>query len=223
MRIDIVIPTYDRAALLRKAIHSLEQSTYEATAILIIDGNPNYEKDLVFGKLPMIIHENAERRDWVASMNSWLKSDGKTRNPDAVFYAADDLEFSPQCIEFAVAAMNERFPNGDGLVGINQQIPGGRESAFGLMGRRFIERFPDGIVFCPDYVHWWSDFELGEYARSINRFFWCKMAKVRHNRPHDKTYRLAHEPIHRDHAAHKERERRRLLWGRNFDLVTVNA
>ena len=57
---------------------------------------------------------------------------------DAVFYGSDDLVCPPTLLAEMVAALEKRFPSGDGLIGI-KTIPTSVQGAFGLMGKKFIQ------------------------------------------------------------------------------------
>ncbi|GAG26743.1 unnamed protein product, partial [marine sediment metagenome] len=97
-------------------------------------------------------------------------------------------------------------------------------AAFGLLGRKFIDRFPDSMVFCPDYIHYGGDSELGRVAiRHFERIYQCKEAIVSHLRLHDNTYNLARKVKIHDKKIYSRRKKKRFLWGVNFELVTQGA
>jgi len=212
--INIIVPTYDRLESLKRMIKSVTDGDYKDIHIfVVIDGNR--EIHLNFPVLPVTVIRNEERMDWVFSINRVLREMG---DADAVIYASDDLEFPPHGISKAVKAMKEHFPDGDGLVGLKQSCAGG-DSAFGLMGRKFIERFPNRQVFCPDYIHYVSDREIGRFAKSVNKFFFCKDVIIKHDRSKDKTRELALKILGTDKATKAERARKGFLWGRDFERI----
>lgn len=211
MRVTIIIPTYDRLKSLRQTIKSILEGSHKDIRILIvIDGNP--EMKVAFPFSPTAIIRNEERRDWVFSMNRALKEMEET---DAVLYASDDLKFPPNAISKAVAMLKSSFPDGDGLIGLKQSCAG-VDSAFGIMGKKFIDRFPDRQVFCPDYIHYVSDVEIGQFAKSIGKFYLYNDVVLAHDRPKDKTRELGLEVFGIDRATRAERGRRGYLWGKNF-------
>ena len=213
MHVTVVIPTLDRWSLLQKTVESIHSNTYKDVSVLIIvDGN---QELLQLAKsLSAEVLFNEERRDWVWSMNRALRY----KREGAVIYASDDLEFDPRCIEIAVNRLEEKMPNTDGLIAIKQSVVG-CSTAFGLLGHRFIERFPDRAVFCPDYVHYGSDSELGRFAHSINRLHICDEARVKHHRLQDTTYRTAKPMEIQDFHYIDIRREAGLLWGRDFKLL----
>lgn len=213
MHVNIIIPTWNRPQLLSQTISSITKSTYkDYSIIVIVDGNLKLVDLLI--KQPVMIIVNRERRDWVYSMNKGLR----LAVSDAVMYASDDLVFSPNCLAVAVATLKEKFPDGNGLIGINQTVVG-CSSAFGIMGRKLMEHFPNRQVFCPDYIHLASDFELGKYARTNNIFYYCKEAVMNHQRLRDETWQRVARVKNRDLQIQAQRAEKNLIWGNSFELI----
>ena len=214
MHVDILISTYDRLELLRRCIKSIMDSDYKDVSIfVVVDGNKSLFDKLLGEPVTMILNE--KRMGYVFSMNRALRERGES---DAVLYASDDLIFWPNCISNAVKAMKEHFPDTDGLVALKQaQKESG--TAFGLLGRKFINRFPDDAVFCPDYIHYGCDEELEKAARRLEQLYQCREAIVSHSRLHDKTYNLAQEARARDREIRRMRKKRRFCWGINFERI----
>ena len=213
MHVDIIIPTFDRLELLKQTVNSIQNGVYKDVSIFIVlDGNPALIKDIT--EMPAALIYNTKRKDWVFSMNRALQY----AQGDAVIYAADDLVFHKACILTAVEKLKEAAPDGDALVAITQDIKG-CSTAFGMMGRKFIDRFPGRAVICPDYIHYGGDWELGQYARQANLFTLCPEAKVTHHRPKDATYRKAKPVEAQDFWFIRERKAKGFLWGRDFGRV----
>jgi len=214
MNITIIIPTYDRLESLKRTILSIAIGNHRGVkVIIIIDGNN--EMRPVFPASFITVLHNENRMDWIFSMNRALK---ETKEADAVIYASDDLWFPAHAISKAAAAMKECFPDSDGVISL-KQTGGGVDSAFGLIGKKFIDRFPDRQVFCPDYMHYVSDVELGNYAKSINKFFICPDVILEHKRLEDKTRKLGLKVLDADLATERERIRKGFLWGENFRRI----
>jgi hypothetical protein len=213
MHVDIIIPTYDRPQLLRQCVSSILKGSYkDISIIVVVDGNLRLAVKLA--GLPTLMVLNKNRIDWVASQNKVLKM----THEGAVIYASDDLQFSKDCILHAVNKLKKKAPDTDAMIAIEQDVKG-CSTAFGLLGRKFIERFPDSQVFCPDYIHYGSDSELGRFARHIGRLFMCPEAKVLHNRPKDSTYKLAKPMEPQDFNFIRQRREKNLLWGRDFERL----
>jgi len=214
MKVAIIIPTYNRLESLKRTVHSISAGYHSNIHIIIvIDGNN--EMRPVFPAPFVTVLRNEKRMDWIFSINRILK---ETKDADAVIYASDDLNFPQDAISKAVTAMRTHFPDSDGVISLRQNCPG-VDSAFGLMGRKFIDRFPDCQVFCPDYTHYVSDVELGKFAKSINKFRFCEDVILEHDRPTDKTRELGLTVLTADRATQNERIKKSLLWGKTFERV----
>ncbi|MBA7716572.1 hypothetical protein ES703_125646 [subsurface metagenome] len=219
MHVNIMIATHDRWELLKQTLLSLWKQTYKDFSVhVIVDGNldniPEWLKraDINLGGCK-------ERGDVVAA---WGAITGGCKT-GALFNAADDLVFHPSCLSHAVYAMQNRYPRGLGVIGINQLqggSPKGRKYAFTLMNREYIDHFPGRIVFCPDYIHYRSDMEHGIYAQTIRKFTVCLAAKVEHvskgSRLNDRTTQLGKMVYKRDRHTWHMRQERGYLWGKNF-------
>lgn len=214
MHVTILISTYDRFELLRKCMKSIMDSDYKDISIfVVVDGNKPLFDKLLGESVIMILNE--KRMGYVFSMNRALR---EMEEADAVLYASDDLMFWPNCISNAVKAIKEYFPDTDGLV-VLKQVQKESGAAFGLLGRKFINRFPNNMVFCPDYIHYGCDRELKKAARHLERIYQCREAIVSHSRLHDNTYNLAQEVRGRDGETRRMRRKRRFCWGVNFERV----
>lgn len=210
MFVTILISTYDRLEPLRKCIKSIIEGEYKNIEIfIVVDGNRELFTKLFAEPINMIL--NKKRMDYVFSMNRGLK---EMEIKDAVLYASDDLVFAPDCISQAVAALQKHFPDGDGLIGLAQT--GITKGAFGLIGSKFIERFPNRRVFCPEYIHYGGDTELEHYAIFLNRFHWCETAFVEHPTLKDNTYILGHKFRLLDLATYNARKAKGLIWGKDI-------
>lgn len=214
MHISIIIPTYNRLVLLMETIHSIKRSSYKDVSIfVVVDGNREILEEIIPEKVAILF--NPERMDWIYSINRGISY----AVSDAVMYAADDLVFKKDCLEKAVRAMEEKFPDGNGLIAINQML-NGLISAFGLMGRKFIEHFPGRKVFCPEFIHYSSDAEIGTYAIDNGLFYYCEEAMMNHKRLKDDTWVKANKAKERDAKIRALRRERGLIWGKSFELVT---
>lgn len=213
MHVDVIIPTYDRLDLLKLTISTIQKSSHkDVTTIVVVDGNPRIALELAGQPIFMIF--NRKRIDWPASVNKAVRM----THGGAVIYAADDLHFAVGCIENAVNKLKQKAPDTDGLVAIEQNVKG-CSTAFGLMGRKFINRFPGDQIMCPDYIHYGADSEIGKFARSIGRLYMCPEARVHHVRKKDSTYKIAKPMEPQDFHFIKLRREKNLLWGREFERL----
>lgn len=214
MHVTIIIPTLAyRWSFLQKTIETIHANTYkDLSVIIVVDGN--HEMLSQVHSLQAEILFNEKCMGWIWCMNHTLKH----VKQGAVLYAADDLEFDPHCIEIAVEQLETKASDTDGLVAIKQSVVG-CSTAFGLLGHKFIERFPERAVFCPDYTNWGGDSELGRFARSINRLYICNESQVLHHRLKDATRDQIKSLETQDYHFIAERKKAGLLWGRDFQLL----
>jgi hypothetical protein len=206
-----VIASHARIESLQQAILSLLENGYANLSVLIIaDGNEKLLETVA--KMDVGLLFNLYRRDYVFSMNRAMPFVS-----DAALYASDDLCFPKGFIKQAVNRLENEFPDKLGLIGFNTlSTPKNTPFAFGLMGKAFINQFPNYQVFCPDYIHYGSDTEMGMFAQKIERFHFMEDISVEHHRDKDLTYKLANKVRERDRRVYLARSQRGLLWGRDF-------
>ena len=161
---------------------------------------------------------------WLPAVNEALK--------DVKGYflmGGDDMTFFTNAIDIAMEVMEDNFPDGDGVIGFNQtNLPNFCKAGFVLVGRKFIDRFPDSEMYCPDYSHYFSDPEFMAYAESVGKFVYAEDAKVLHFHPsvtgkQDETSRHSRTHWKKDKDTSNKRKDRDLLWGRDFVKVVSDA
>jgi glycosyltransferase involved in cell wall biosynthesis len=201
--IAIIIPTWDRRPLVEKCLASIDAAN---------KAHPETYAE------PIIIDDHP-RLDYVARMNEGLKFASAPGDPfyDGLIYGGDDIIFEPDCIAVACAMMDKAFPDWNGAVMLRQN--GGTRYAFGLLGWRFVRHFPDAQVFCPDYVHYFGDTELGLYADRAGLLAFADNAQLYHERAQDATYQQARTAWTRDEHAFNERRKAGIVWGETFDRI----
>jgi len=98
----------------------------------------------------------------------------------------DDIEFEPGAILKAVKMLNEKFPDGDGIVGFDIRNMNDKQKcpyAFMLIGNRFFNERLNRVLLYPEYWHFFADVELGETANRLGLFASCKEAGIIHYHP----------------------------------------
>lgn len=219
MKITIAIPivSYERLSLLLNEIESIKAGTYkDVHMVIVIDGNPKLY-DAVgteVEKLPLhniTVILNKKRCGWVASINRVLKE----FDSEYYIYASDDLIFPSDCIACAMATMRDCFPDGYGVVTLGRK----HKCIFGLVGRKWIEHFPDRQMLCPYYIHYASDAEHTRFAHKIGKFAFPpkRDSQVFHHRLGGETRHFARSNRDKDLALLRSRERRGRLWGIDFE------
>jgi len=216
MKVTIIIPTCSssRIPLLINTVETIQAGEYkDVHPIIVADGNPHIIEIANKRLHDITIISNKKRMDWVFSVNRVLKE----FDSDYYIYASDDLNFRPGCIKYAMARMQECFPDGFGVISIGKK----NRAAFGLFGRKWVDHFPDRQVFCPNYIHYASDSELMRCCRMLGKYGFPleRDSMVLHSRLKDDTWRLARRVKSRDHWVRQEREEKGYLWGIDFNLV----
>jgi len=140
---------------------------------------------------------------------------------DAVLYATDDIEFKLHAIEAAVKSMADHFPDGDGIIGFNQiGKQGFSKSGVALVGQKFLCRYPNRQLFCPEYFHF-SCQEIERLGDKLNRIVLEEDASLIHYHPGwnhaemDRTHNEARICREKDLKLSSKRRARGLIWGDN--------
>ena len=148
---------------------------------------------------------------------------------DVMCYLNDDVIIKEDMFRQIIKAFAIHFPDLDGIIGLNQKNITDLQkvkSAFGAIGIKYADRFPNREVFCPDYYRFFADFELWQYAKQINKFVFCKEAQLVHLHPafyknlEDETHKEVRKYLSLDKKTFQRRQIEELLWGQDFKLLT---
>jgi len=237
MHFSIVIPTYKRVAKLNRCIESILKQTHQDFNIYPMCDNNDMESWQIITDtyrnhkqvLPFIVLDH----QYVKGCWNLFTRDQDTFDliKDAMVWIVDDTELLPDCLEKLNTTFLKNFPDGDGMVGISQLYPllqaevHWKENGQCAIGKCFIERFPQRQVCCPDYIHFYQDEEVLEYARSINKFA-LSDAQLIHYHPSfysaemDETHKIPRDDIKaKDTNVYHKRKRLGYTWGKSWRLV----
>jgi len=233
MKLDIVIPSRNRLDKLKVCLESIENnlsdiSPYRVNVKIYVDTEDernNIRKycklGIVGGQTILMKEEYRASRFW----NSYLK----TMEADILCYLNDDVKLSSTCLRDGL--MDLCYLDYDGIVGFYQSNQVGTtncNAAFGLIGSKFADRFPDRKVFCEDYYCLYLDEELMKYASSINKFTGSTKATLEHYHPvftkelPDETHKWLRRYKQRDIKVHNMRKAKNLIWGNSFERITTD-
>lgn len=229
MRLDCVLPSKWRKEKLDKCLNSIFHSVKNITdhdihLYIYFSVQEEYQHYwnhfCAIGNIHLKFIEEYRVPDF---WNSHLKSTGA----DAMLYLNDDVEVLPDTIRIIIREFEKRFPDGDGIMGINQKnLPRSQivEAAFGVIGTKYAERFPNKQVFPLDYYRFFVDLEMCEYAKSINKFHFCEQAEIFHYHPafggtKDETHDDVRKYIKKDKETYDKRKALGYLWGRDFSTI----
>jgi glycosyltransferase involved in cell wall biosynthesis len=238
MHVSIVIPTFQRIKKLTRCLEAILQQTYTDFDINVFCDNGDTDTDKYIKENYSTKYDNIKSKVMegknlvIGCWNSFLKEAlANNTFKEGFIGLCDDTELYPDCLEKAVACHKENFPDTDGVVGISQECPGHPEytwKPYGqtLMGRKFIERYPDGQVCCVDYKFLYQDEEMHNFASSINKFVHCKEAILKHYHPafcreeHDSTHEKSRGMnLGIDRMTYTKRKAQGLVWGKSFELI----
>ena len=156
--------------------------------------------------------------------NSYLKD----MKADALLYLNDDTELYEDTLEVVIEDFQREFPDTDGVLGLNQvniKDPHKVESAFGVIGTKYADRFPNRQVWCPDYHRFYGDWELWKHAKDRGRFYFSPVARINHYHPctdtklEDATHYAVRTYLKQDKITFQRRQALDLLWGKDYKLI----
>lgn len=211
-KIEVVIPTRGRIGKLHKVLDSIPRSIggFEGfNEITII------EKVVISDACPETVKEVISVRPDVDKLVYVKEHKGAVfcRNlvtpavEDMLLYATDDITFNGGSIGFALKSLLELFPDGDGVIGFLQENAPNRNfnpAGVGLMGQKFIKRYPDRKIFYPGYFHF-SCQEILWLAQKYDKFALDEGAKIYHFHP--AFYPLLKDQTHEDARIHHQKDK----------------
>jgi len=218
--IDIIIPTRNRWEKLQRCLKTIPARIPSITlsVIVICDGDCETARRLMVscdGVVNTIIFVQKH------SGSVYCRNLATQCAEDAVLYATDDIEFKPHAIETAIKSMAEHFPDGDGIIGFNQVGKQGfSKSGVALVGQKFLRRYPNRKLFCPEYFHF-SCQEIERLGNRLNRIVLEEDASLIHYHPGwnraemDRTHEEARIYRDKDLGISSKRRAKGLIWGDN--------
>lgn len=238
MRLLIGIATYHRIEKLHRCIKSIKASTHQDFEIMVICDNMDLDTaEEIRATYPEIIIDVQPSHKYViGAWNLCVQSNIDDPSWDGFIGLCDDVELTPEALEEIVACHKFTFPDTDGVMGFNQECPGYSNYTFKwfgqtLMGRKFIERYKEANyqICCPDYKHFFQDEEMYEFASSLNKFYSCPQALLKHYHPGfikeemDETHNIIRDKVNspklHDLRIYTIRKSEKLIWGKSFQRI----
>lgn len=228
MRMDVVIPTRKRFGKLVRCLESLGEA-FEDEKGKVVVYFASAEELGEFEAKAQGLAQKIDGRVFVDYTAPGLWNYHLAiMDADAMMYLNDDVAMHPGAYQMAKSQFVFHFPDTDGLLGMEQANLVGKydtaPAAFGIVGRRFAQRFPQMQAFCPDYHHLWIDREIEAAARAWGRFHYTRTARLDHFHPctgeaADDTHNHIREHKARDQRVWMERRAKGLTWGLSWELV----
>lgn len=164
MKLDIVIPTRDRMDRLKVCLDSIKEATKQIpeiktkTLVYFDTIEESTSISILYPeiKLGHIVKEYKAPNFW----NNYLKN----MDADVLCYLNDDIKLDTNCLIEGLKSLKEL--DYDGVVGFHQSNQTGKgncSAAFGLISKKYSERFPDSKVFCLEENEPLFILENGEY------------------------------------------------------------
>lgn len=214
--VDVVIPTRNRRLKLMNTLSTIPLRGGIKCVIVCDDDPDTYHRIIKNPLFNITVHLTNAHCGSVHSRNMVIPD-----LKDGVLYATDDIEFSKGTIESAVKLFNACFPDDDGVVGIAQK-QAHHPTGIALVGKKFIDRYPERLLFFPGYYHFaaqeihWLAEKLGKFEMLVNPNggHWIYHAHpCFYPEEMDQTHKDAREHSAIDHEFMKARQERGLIWG----------
>ena len=206
MTIEVVIPTYQRLEKLARCVRSIINNNYLGTIITIL---PDHDRVKCF----QLINEQSFRS-----------------KADIFIGISDDTEFTDSVLSVVAAEMLIHFPGLDGAISLPWlNIPNVTPGAVLFLGRALRARFPRKYIYCPDYISFYADKELGDFLQQKNLLFQSEATGLFHYHPghfpneYDETHWINRETQGKDKKTQRLREAQKLLWGKTFKRITIES
>ena len=225
-KIDIVIPSLNRIDKLTNTINSVFLSAKDIPINLYLYFSVQSELDHFKEQFKDISEVQCIMFPDYSAPRLW-NFHIKGMSADLLVYLNDDTLLYDSTLELVIKKFKNEIPDLDGILGLaqanlpeDQACPG----AFGVIGKKFMERFPDKRVFNEDYERFYIDKELFLFANEIRRFHFDRDIKIEHLHPlfggtKDSTHDNVRKHLPVDKKTWQIRQANNFLWGRDFNLV----
>lgn len=229
MFFELVIPSYRRMEKLLNCLNSIEDTDKGSNQVdTYVYFNTKEEVD-EFGKLDVSKGINLKVLDRYVVPEFWNSHLRQcVSNVDVMVCLNDDVLLKKDTILELEKAFKENFPTFDGIVGLRQSngpVEQCLDSAFCAIGLKYSMRFPEKQVYCKDYKYLWADKEVGDYAKSINKFYFAEKAELIHlhcaftGEQPDETHLHTRSNKMLDKTTYFKRRQLGCLWGRDYKLI----
>ncbi len=197
-RVSIVIPTLGRAEKLQRCIKSIHE-------------NANYDNYEVIVESDSFTNRQGAPKT--------LKKGVEKSTGELVMFLGNDVIPQPNFLFNALIVMYQNFPEGDGLVGLNDMYWHGEFATHFLASKKLLPML-EGEFLSTKYLHTGCDNELTERCRQIGKYVWAENAKAYHDHPvqngwnwdnADEVYKIAYDNKSLEHDLAVLTERSKLL------------
>ena len=221
--ITIMYPTRNRLAKLNRSLCSIFESgtpNVEIEIVVVCDGDRKTAEALMCDdRIARVIFERHHRGSVYARNLVSQAVEGD------LICAVDDITFDQGAIDAAAAAMKERYPDHDGVIGFRRtdrdhtkmKKTSGMYGGVALIGQKFLRRYPNRKLCYPGYFLFAAQ-EITNLAVKLGRGSVCEEARICHYPPRkgggmDQTHLEGREHRKLDRDMRLGRAVSGLLWG----------
>jgi len=221
--ITIMYPTRNRLAKLNRSLCSIFESgtpNVEIEIVVVCDGDRKTAEALMCDdRIARVIFERHHRGSVYARNLVSQAVEGD------LICAVDDITFDQGAIDAAAAAMKERYPDHDGVIGFRRtdrdhtkiNKTSGMYGGVALIGQKFLRRYPNRKLCYPGYFLFAAQ-EMTNLAVELKRGSVCEEARICHYPPRkgggmDQTHLEGRQHRRRDGELRRARAESGLMWG----------
>jgi hypothetical protein len=235
MKLDVIIPTYQRADKLKRTLSSLHCALEQCGEKVDVTVKVFYSDADEFVAAaremgyPWLEHHLLSETEKEFSLPLFWNDRLRESRADAMCYITDDVLLNRYCL--AIAAMEIEKLEFDGVIGFNiENITEPYQpclAAFGVIGLKYADRFDNRQVFCPDYTSLYADIELQRQATILGRFKFQTACLLVHYHPAytlgemDATHAHTRRNFDSDKHTFEARSKRDLVWGLSYELLNA--
>ena len=178
----IIIPTRNRWEKLQAALKSIPNHDWiricvvcdgdETTHVRLMDeyGFSTIQQPRKFSALISTHSGSVYCRNWATQHLS----------DDGVVMATDDITFDSNSIEMARWWINNKYPDGDGVIGFKQRPTAFHKTGVCMVGKKWLERYKNKWMYNPCYYHFACPEILWLANRIGDKFFQSPDSTVEH-------------------------------------------
>jgi len=228
MNIDIVIPTYKRKVKLDRLLKSIPNQ--DNLRIWIYCDNNDMDSYYHFKMNPRCTCLCMDKK--YQAFGIWNYHLLNNFKADIMCYLCDDTEVFENTFNNVIKHFEDKFKNTDGMVTLKQANMQGSDSAMGCIGKYFAFRYLNRQCFCPNFVSFYADTELGDFAKKLNKFHYGEDCLINHYHPAifkdemDATHgTIRGNEKNIDIKVNAIRREKNLLWGESIEQInreTIN-
>lgn len=236
-KVYIGIATYKRPEKLDRLLKSISKLHYQDFEVILLYEESDSETVKYLYNLPIIpqpihLRPSGNKEYVISNWNRFYKEFAPLA--DYTLALVDDVGLFPDGLSEAVAKLVNTYPDNNGVVGLKQMYPNNANVSYHpagqvLIGKPFLERYKDVNyqVCCPNYIQWYQDNELYNYANSLGKFTTTDDVALIHYHPAytpgekiDETHQIIRgDIIQNDRKIFNKRQIKGLTWGKSWELI----